>query len=98
MRASSGAVAIVAAEATGAADDRLDGPPRRVACTPSGLVRPFIGEYLRQSPGELSKVAWPSSGALRINATVLLLTLVVVIVGLGVVELAAGTLARGLFA
>jgi preprotein translocase subunit SecE len=58
----------------------------------------FIVEYLRQSLGELSNVAWPSSGALRANATLLLLTLVVVIVGLGVVELAAGTLARGLFA
>jgi preprotein translocase SecE subunit len=47
-----------------------------------------VAEFLRQCLRELQKVLWPSGRAVRINVTVMLLTMITVVVGLAVLELA----------
>jgi preprotein translocase SecE subunit len=55
--------------------------------------RPTLVEFLRQSRSEFRKVMWPSARSVRGNVTVVLLTVVMVVIGLGMLELAVGWLA-----
>jgi preprotein translocase SecE subunit len=57
--------------------------------------RPTVVEFLRQCLRELRKMRWPNGRAVRNNATVMLLTVIVLVVGLGVLELALRTVAGG---
>jgi preprotein translocase SecE subunit len=64
-------------------------PPARVA-------RPTIAEFLRQCIVQLRKVLWPDGRTVRGNTKVLLLTVIVLVVGLGALELAVSSVAGGL--
>jgi preprotein translocase SecE subunit len=71
--------------------DRSGGSPLR---PPAGEPpRPTIVEFLRQCRSEFRKVVWPSGRSIRSNATVVLFTVIMAVVGLGMLELAVGWLA-----
>ena len=74
--------------------DRPGGPPSRppVWVAP----RPTVAEFLRQCLGEFRKIVWPNGRTVRGNATVMLLTVAILVVGLGALELAVGKVAGGL--
>ena len=69
-------------------------PPR-----PPAWVAPrvTVAEYLRQCLSEFRKIVWPNRRAVRRNAAVMLLIVIVLIAGLGTLELAVGGAAGGLF-
>ena len=68
--------------------DRPGGSPSRLpAWSPPRVT---FAEYLRQCWNELRKVVWPDGRAVRTNAGVMLVIMIVVIAGVGTFELAAG--------
>ena len=68
-------------------------PPRPPHLAP----RSTVVEFLRQCLRELRKFSWPPGRTLRTNATVIVLTVIVVILALGTVDLAFGVIAGRLF-
>jgi preprotein translocase SecE subunit len=72
---------------TGGLDRSGGSPPARK------LPRPTIVEFLRQCRSEFRKIVWPSARSVRSNATLVLFTVIMVVVGLGMLELAFGWLA-----
>lgn len=54
--------------------------------------RPTLLAFLRQCRSEFRKVVWPSARSVRGNVTVVLLTVVMVVIGVGMLELAVGWL------
>ena len=75
--------------------DRSDGSPQ-----PPPVWYPprvTVAEYFRQCLSEFRKIVWPNGRTVRTNATVMVLIVIILIVGLGTLELAVGRLASGLF-
>lgn len=72
--------------------DRAGGPPWRSPAAP----RPTVAEFLRQCLRELAKVLWPDGRAVRRNASLVFLTVMTVVVGLGALELAISQVVGGL--
>jgi preprotein translocase SecE subunit len=58
-------------------------------------ARLTIAEFLRQCLVQLGKVRWPDGRTVRDNTKVLLLTVIVLVVGLGALELALRGAAEG---
>jgi preprotein translocase SecE subunit len=75
--------------------DGPGGPPARPFASATAR-RPRIVEFLHQCVREFRKMRWPDGRTLGHNATVIVLTVVVLVVALGTLELAVGTLAGGL--
>lgn len=75
--------------------DRPGGLPSRLPVWVA--PRPTIAQFLRQCLSEFREIVWPNGRTVRTNAIVALLTVIILIVGLGALELAVGNLAAGLF-
>ncbi|HTJ75791.1 MAG TPA: preprotein translocase subunit SecE [Acidimicrobiales bacterium] len=75
----------------------MDGPGGRPSrpFASATVRRPGIVEFLHQCGREVRKMVWPDRRTLGHNATVIVLTVVVLVVALGTLELAVGTLAGG---
>jgi preprotein translocase subunit SecE len=76
--------------------DRPGGSPSRPPVWTAPRVT--FAEWLRQCLSEFRKIVWPPNGrAVRTNSAIMLLIVILLVVGLGTLELAVGRIAGGLF-
>ena len=74
--------------------DRPGGSPSRPPVW--SAPRLTVAEYLRQCLTEFRKIVWPNGRAVRTNSAIMLLIVILLIVGLGTLELAVGRAAGDL--
>lgn len=75
----------------------MDRPPETPWRPPVGLARrTTVAQFLRQCLGEFRKIAWPNGRTVRRNATVMLLVVIILVVGLGALELAVARVASAM--